>query len=337
MLPTIPKVQQALASDEALIEYIDTKDATYALYLDVDTSIAYSLDTSYRALVRAFQQSLLDPSSAAQQYRERGRRLYELLLAPIHPQLKQRPRLNISPSASLTALPFAALRKGTENEGSFLVAEHTLRIIDNWQTRTAATAVEASSTADPPSVGSWVHPDLSGYFTEVNSYISSAFGPASTTYEGDRCTTQSLLRQAANYDILNLSVHARGDLSTLNENYLYLSAVDSVDGVAISRLSLPARLVVLAACSSARGVAVRREDNHSLQRSFRRAGVPYVISSLYDIPALATAQLLEEFYRQLRAGVGYEEALARAQRAFRERPEYRRFRHPFYWAGLTIG
>ena len=336
-LPTIVGIQEELSNDEALIEYIDSEDATYALYIDRDTSVAYRVDTSHRSLARAFQSSLVYPGTDHDQALRQGNELYRFLLSPVHQLLAQRSQLNISPSASLTALPFAALCSGSTSEGKFLIAEHTLRTIDNWQTRTAAQRpLEASHSTSLPSVGTWVHPDLSGYFKETNEYILAAFGPASTTYAHNECNTQSLLQHAGEYDILHLSVHARGDVNRLDENYLYLSTTDSLDGVSISRLSLPAHLVVLAACSSARGVVVRREDNHSLQRSFRRAGVPYVISSLYDIPALATARLLAEFYRQVRAGVSYEEALALAQRAFRERPEYQRFRHPFYWAGLTI-
>ena len=123
------------------------------------------------------------------------------------------------------------------------------------------------------------------------------------------------LSAAANADILHLSVHARGNPARLHDNYLYFSPTDSLNGLMIGRYSLDARLVVLAACSTARGYANPGEGTFSLQRSFHVAGVPDVVSSVYDIPAGATSVLLEEFYRALHSGASPGEALQFARGA----------------------
>ena len=100
---------------------------------------------------------------------------------------------------------------------------------------------------------------------------------------------------------------------------------------------LPARLVVLAVCSTARGFANRREGTYSLRRSFHRAGVPDVVASLFDIPAAATAEVLTEFYRLGAEDRSPTAALGEAQRACARGGLGRKRCWPGYWGGLVVG
>ena len=149
--------------------------------------------------------------------------------------------------------------------------------------------------------------------------------------------TTDFLRAAPAYGIIQLSVHGRGDLRQLHNNYLFLSRQDSLNGLAIATLPLTADLVVLAACTTASGFSSRGEGTFSLRRSFQLAGVPDVISSLYNIPAAATSSVLDQFYTHLFQGQTVVAALSQAQRDCRAGRLSKRYVHPRYWSGLIVG
>ena len=136
------------------------------------------------------------------------------------------------------------------------------------------------------------------------------------------------------------------------------------------------RLVTLSACET--GMADIRpnsaEEYISVPAGFMLAGVPCVISSLWAVPDLSTALLMERFYyNHLKSGMGFAAALREAQRWVRtmeirsvaeyaeqcydqsggknaalwrqyrhyrslaeENPDWCPFAHPYYWAAFTV-
>ncbi len=95
------------------------------------------------------------------------------------------------------------------------------------------------------------------------------------------------------------------------------------------------RLVVLAACESGRGAAVPGEGEDGLVRAFLLAGARQVVASLWKVPDVETARLMEEFHRALRQpGTSVPEALRRAQRAVAGSSP--RSAHPYYWAAWGV-
>jgi CHAT domain-containing protein len=103
-------------------------------------------------------------------------------------------------------------------------------------------------------------------------------------------------------------------------------------------LTLNARLLVLSACQT--GVAAGAladvppgDDWVGLVQAFLFAGVSNVLATLWPVQDLATARLMEGFYRQMAAGRPEPEALALAQRAAARDA---RTAHPFFWAGFAL-
>ncbi|MFL6197212.1 MAG: CHAT domain-containing protein [Thermoanaerobaculia bacterium] len=102
----------------------------------------------------------------------------------------------------------------------------------------------------------------------------------------------------------------------------------------IYNLKLNADLVVLSGCRTALGKEVRGEGLIGLARGFQYAGAPRVVASLWPVEDLATAALMERFYR----GLWIEKKTAAA--ALREAQlwvrEQRRWRDPYFWAGFIL-
>lgn len=99
-------------------------------------------------------------------------------------------------------------------------------------------------------------------------------------------------------------------------------------------LKLGADLVVLSACQTALGKEVRGEGLIGLSRGFLYAGAPRLVVSLWKVNDLATAELMNRFYRgMLRENLRPAAALRAAQAEMARKP---RWRAPYYWAGFVL-
>ena len=68
-----------------------------------------------------------------------------------------------------------------------------------------------------------------------------------------------------------------------------------------------------------------------MTRAFLYAGTPSVVASLWRVDDRATAQLMERFYANLRAGNTKSESLQSAQRDM-----MRTYPNPYYWGAFVL-
>lgn len=146
----------------------------------------------------------------------------------------------------------------------------------------------------------------------------------------------------APYAIVHFASHALIHPSVPELSGLALAAHDSeghprlgfLPSFEIAELRLPAELVVLSACSTGLGKALRGEGLVGLTQSFFQAGAARVLVSLWNVDDRATAHLMEDLYRRLLgAGRTPAAALCEAQLALRRDP---RWAAPYYWAGFEL-
>ncbi len=109
----------------------------------------------------------------------------------------------------------------------------------------------------------------------------------------------------------------------------------------ILRLHVPADLVVLSACETAKGRIYATEGVVGLTLSFFVAGAPRVICSLWNVDDDATRVLMTRFYelwcpRDGSHGLSPAAALKQAQAFVRDHPDHPEWRHPYYWAAWTL-
>jgi len=102
----------------------------------------------------------------------------------------------------------------------------------------------------------------------------------------------------------------------------------------VYNLNLPAELVVLSACQTGLGKEIRGEGLVGLTRGFMYAGARRVVASLWKVDDVATAVLMERFYKgMLMENLRPAAALRRAQV---EMWKQRRWASPYYWAAFTL-
>ncbi len=93
-------------------------------------------------------------------------------------------------------------------------------------------------------------------------------------------------------------------------------------------------LVVLSACESGLG-DITGDGVFGLQRGFKKAGAGCLLMSLWKVDDEATCYLMTEFYRQLLAGQGKQQALDHAKNAVKAQTA-RGWDDPTYWAAFIM-
>jgi CHAT domain-containing protein len=161
-----------------------------------------------------------------------------------------------------------------------------------------------------------------------------------TGFDANRETAMS--GELARYRIVHFATHG-----LLNSEYpelsgLVLSLVDrngaAQDGFLrmheIYNLRLPADVIVLSACQTALGKEIEGEGLIGLTRGFMYAGAQRVVASLWKVNDLATAELMERFYRgMLKDGMRPAAALRAAQL---EMMKQNRWAMPYFWAAFSM-
>jgi CHAT domain-containing protein len=96
-------------------------------------------------------------------------------------------------------------------------------------------------------------------------------------------------------------------------------------------------LVVLSACETGLGLQFRGEGVFGLRRAFLQAGARSLVMSLWKVPDLQTADLMEGFYTNWKGGQDKAHALRRAQLdMIASLRKSQGLAHPFYWAGFVL-
>ena len=91
-------------------------------------------------------------------------------------------------------------------------------------------------------------------------------------------------------------------------------------------------LVVLSACETGLGEVQGSEGVYGLQRAFKKAGVKYLIMSLWQVPDLETSEFMTLFYKNwLDKNMTIRKAFQTAQLEMRDK-----YSNPYQWAGFVL-
>jgi len=113
-------------------------------------------------------------------------------------------------------------------------------------------------------------------------------------------------------------------------------------------LRIDANLVTLSACESGLGKEMGGEGLIGLTRAFLYAGAKSVISTLWQVADMTTAELMKKFYYHSQSNIPINRSLRAAQLEFIHSPltlhdpddsnQSTLFNasHPFFWAGFSL-
>lgn len=135
-----------------------------------------------------------------------------------------------------------------------------------------------------------------------------------------------LLRAGLAFAGINTNAQFLGDIDTANDGVLTALEVLSLNLTGT-------KLVVLSACETGLGEIHEGEGVYGLRRSFQKAGVAEVVSSLWEVSDAGTQALMTDFYDRILAGEPAREALRATQLALLDSPEWG---YPYIWSAFMI-
>jgi tetratricopeptide (TPR) repeat protein len=362
---TLAGICRSLPGEQALVEYALGKEAVYAfvatgagarlfrLPLESGWSLSQGVDSLLAGMLTYHLAPLSSPLRTAgpgrfdQQYGRWAFRLWEQLWAPFGEGLPG--RVTIIPDGALGYLPFEALLTGPAEGLSayhawpYLTRKHTLSYAYSARSLMAASAAPAASSrllAVRPGYGSGEAAASRKYdFRPLPASRQEVAAIRALTgarlLEEEAATWEAFVDQSPNYQILHFSGHGKVNDASPANSFLAFSAGPGEEGLLylpqISHLRLDADLVVLSACETGIGRLYRGEGIASLARGFFQAGARSIVTSLWQVGDESTAQLMEQFYRELAQGRQKDEAL----RAARLHMIDKQGRPPYAWAGFV--
>jgi CHAT domain-containing protein len=290
--------------------------------------------------------------------KQRLQQLYNLLIQPITAHLPVDPDAHVIfiPHQELFLVPFPALQ---DEQGKYLIEKHTILTAPSIQLlKLTHQKLEAlknrnlKESSDILIVGNPVMPEVTVKIGEPAEKLSPLPGAEqealkiahlfnAKAFIGAEATEITIKSKLSHANIIHLATHGLLDYGQLQGQVqpdvpgaLAFTPDNLEDGLLTSQeifdLELNASLVVLSACDTGRG-DLTSDGVIGLSRSFISAGTPSIIVSLWAVGDGSTANLMEEFYVQLKKNPNKARALRQAMLKTMEHHP-----HPKDWAAFTL-
>jgi CHAT domain-containing protein len=282
----------------------------------------------FERAVRRFAEHCADPDSSLHDVQEQGAWLYTRLLEPIIPGLRESETVTVELDRLAYNLPMEALRSPVGwyfGEKYIIVyspgnhAEQSLRQQRSIGQQTPILILDAS------------HVPNSGYLPGIETQRRAIAGlfPRSTILDSVSTTWTTVRRRFTENTVFHYMGHGRADGSGTALAFSQSQSLLAKDFA--PELFRNTQLVVLAACSTAKGRDNGLWDSDSLVHAFLQAGVPQIIASHWNVDSESTSRLMISFYQRIKAGRTVEQAAWDARKEI-----VANMPHPYYWAGFSV-
>jgi CHAT domain-containing protein len=286
-----------------------------------------------------------------------GHQLYQWLLAPFTRSQALPKNLILVPDGVLNLISFDALCSGPQKVGNdryrdlpFLIYDHIISYGNSAGLLAEQGAIEneqhngqcigfAWSNGKSPDPGKGLGreeqwPDLPGTATEmdvVRKFVQGKY------YLGPDAKESTFKSETQPYGILHIALH--GTAGEAEPSLIFPVAEDGQeDGILnlneMYGMRFHAELAVLSACESGVGVVHNEEGLLSMARGFLFAGIPTVVTNLWEVEDRAAHMITGDFYASLSQGKSVAEALRQARIAYIQQAPNSNA-SPFFWASYV--
>ena len=257
-------------------------------------------------------------------------------------------RLVLVPSGPLLELPFAALMdaSGKRLIENYAVSSKVAFGASFWRSNPAPAKVPMLCITDPigkaPTKEEQVASRRAGFgplpgARQEGEAVAGLFHTAALV--GPQAKKADVLKAMPGAKLLHFATHSYLNAKSPFYSGLVLApepAGSSDDGVLSAReilnMSLTAKLAVLSACETGRGVAKGGDGLQGLVWAFQAAGCPCVVGSQWQVDDEATRELMLAFYKNLlMPGTRKDDALRGAMLAVKKTNP-----SPYYWAAFEV-
>lgn len=341
-IPAVAKLQRKLDNNSVLVSYHLSEHNLLVLLISNRKFEYYKteIDPVFYQRLKHFK-NLLQNGSADQRYEgsPTAQALYQVLIKPIYPSLKQYARLVVIPDDELNDLPFEAMQD--ENK-KYLLEQFSVQ----YQFSTALfgetpqSGYLSQSLAFAPFASAGISEDTAaGFYSLLPASKKEVENLKGQVLIDSAATKTKFLKLANGYPLLHLATHASVNNDTPSHSYISFYPYDQdhklyAGEIASLRLD-SVRLVILSACETGTGKLVKGEGLMSLSRAFAYAGCPDIITSLWKAEDRTTAFITQRLHYYLEKRLSKDMALQQAKLDLLKSDEIDpRYKTPDYWAHL---
>lgn len=317
-----------------------------------DLGVAKTIDDS----IENFRQALRDVER--KDVAQLARVADEKIMSSLRPLFGDAKHLLISPDGNLSLIPFEAL---VDEKKQFLIENYSftyltsgrdlLRMQTKRESKTNPLVIanplfgvsETTASVSSKRQNETFFAPLGGTLREAKS-IQTIFPNANILTESN--ATETILKQTNAPQILHLATHGffledKKIVNPLLRSGLAFTGANSRKGekddgiltaLEASGLNLwGTKLVVLSACDTGLGEVRNGEGVYGLRRAFVLAGTESLVMSLWSISDFVTREMMTNYYKNLKNGLGRGASLRQVQLEMLKKPNRQ---HPFYWASF---
>ena len=261
--------------------------------------------------------------------------IYQDIIQPLN--IPNKKSLIIIPDGILQFIPFEALITENSDNADFSSAAYFIQSNPISYAYSASVHLELSNKkiigSDNILIIAPQHfeglADLSAAEAEA---IKELF-PNSRILSNENATSKAFLQDAADQDIIHLSTHASGGSKEYPQPWIAFKD-RKLNLSELYNLQLNTQLVTLSACETAKGEIIEGEGVMSLARGFSFAGVPQVITSLWEVNENSTSEMMKSFYAHIKNGAEPSKALYQTKLDYIQNHSLAEA-SPYHWAAFT--
>ena len=283
-------------------------------------------------------QNLEDPLEAGS---TAARELYRILIGPVEPLVRAAGAAVIVPDGRLHELNFETLVSGGARP-HYWIEEATVTLTPSFtvlqsQHGAAAHKPRLLIFGDPlPSVPEF--PPLPHLNAEVRE-IAAAFPESDrAVYAGAQAYAERFRETGPrDFQAIHFAAHAEANEESPLNSAIILSPHNGgykLYAREVGDLRLEPDVVTISACRSAGAKAYSGEGLIGFAWAFLEAGARNVVAGIWNVDDAAAPRLMEEFYKQWRAGARPAAALRQAKLKLMR--EGGAFRKPYYWGPFEV-
>ncbi len=330
----IAQLQKNIAPDTLVIQPVPLRDKVALFLVTREKLIVIQSDAKreeLNKLVSEYRTQLADYKNA--DYLVTGSKLYEILIRPIESQIATSSRKNIAIIATgqLRYIPFETLYDKKNDQ--VLLEKYPIyyltRISTSTPPATERKPLQGLAFANPKPT----QEELKG--TEIEAETISKTFPGSEKYLGTNATLDIFKKQAFRFSILHLGTHGCFNLAGcpnlgMQANTILFANKEQYNIADAALLGLKnTELITLSACQTAKEANADGQEISGLAYVLERAGAKSVIASLWNAEDNTSAEIMTQFYQNLKNGMTKSEAMQKAKLSQIKS-------HPFFWSPFIL-
>jgi len=344
-------LQKQLTKEQTIINYFYGENYIYIFNIRAEQTQLQQVGLEFKEDIAKFskylltlEESKLNLASSCQQFDQAAFALYQTLI----PQPSST-ELLIIPDGQLHYLPFETLTTQSCSKAKgyhqlhYALYQHTISYAYSatsyyYQQYKHQNQTNSQILGFAPNYqNNSKLPTLKANIQEVE-FLEKEF--SGVYYYNEKASKKAFQKQSNHFSILHLASHGYADNHELQQAKLFFAqeTADSFSAILypheIVQLPLHADFVVLSACKTAIGYWQEGEGIMSLARDFMYAGVPSILTTLWQINDQSSSQIIQDFYQELRTAPKHKALQLAKQHYIAQASAFGA--HPYFWSGYIL-